>query len=275
MGRKFAITGFPLHHTLSPPIHDRLFKLDNKEGEYVKMDIPPEEFKNYFEEFKSLDGFNITAPHKLAIMELCDTLDITAQRYGAVNCIHNSNGEIIGYNTDVLGFVKSIEQLGASLNSKVAIIGCGGVGRMMAFETLYQGGQLTLGVLANDFPIAEEFKADALKVIPNAKVEIVNISNLEGEFDLMVNASPVGMYPNNGNSPVGISSLKNVKFLFDAVYNPRKTLLMELAQLAGVKTLGGMAMLVWQAVAAHEIWDNSTYDIKDIQQLIYDMEQKV
>ncbi len=281
--KTYAIIGYPLGHTLSPNIHERLFKLSGKEANYVKMEIPPEELKARYDDLSALGGFNITIPHKVPIIEYCDRLDEGAARYGSVNCLKNGD-EKVGYNTDVLGFTKSIDLLGATLSSKVLLIGCGGVGRMMAIETALSGGELTIAVLERDKALAEAVVSEIKKMKADASVKIVFISgnvlssaDFDGvpQFDLMVNASPVGMFPKVEFMPCAEDMLENVKYVFDVVYNPRDTLLVKTAEKHGIKAMSGMAMLVLQAVAAHEIWNGSSFEESDIKQLISDMEALV
>ena len=281
--KTYAIIGYPLGHTLSPNIHERLFKLSGREANYVKMEIPPEELAAKHGELAQLGGFNITIPHKVPIIKYCDRLDDGAKRYGSVNCVKNGD-EKVGYNTDVLGFTKSIELLGASLSSKVLLIGCGGVGRMMAIETALSGGELTIAVLKNDEALVKAVVSEIKEMKPDARVEIVFIGGTvvsasdfpeAPEFDLIVNASPVGMFPKVDRMPCDENMLENVKYVFDVVYNPRDTLLVKTAEKHGVKAMSGMAMLVLQAVAAHEIWNGSEFNESDIKQLISDMEALV
>lgn len=273
--KNYALIGFPLGHSLSPQIHGRLFSLAGIQADYKLTEIPPEELQNRFEELKKLDGFNVTIPHKINIIKMCDELSEGAARYGSVNCIKNSGGKTVGYNTDVLGFVKSVEQMGASLSSRVCLLGCGGVGRMMAVEAAYQGAELDIAVRDADIPVAEGIKADIAKILPQRKVKVLRLAEMSSGYDLVVNATPVGMYPNTDNSPLEKSQLRDVKFLFDAVYNPTETKLAKYARELGIKACTGMSMLVLQAVAAQEIWNGSEFDVKEIEKLIADMEALV
>lgn len=275
MTDSYALIGYPLGHSMSLRIHTKLFELANIKARYELKEIEPENLKNNFEILKSLAGFNITIPHKIPIIDLCDELSEDAKRYGSVNCIKNENGKSIGHNTDVLGFVKSIEQLGASLDSRVCLLGCGGVGRMMAIEAAYQGAELTMSVRTQDIPIAEKIKSDIKKILPRRTVKVMTLTEMKGGYDLVINATPVGMYPGIDNSPLAKEQLEGVKYLFDAIYNPTDTLLSKYAKEAGAKTSTGMAMLVLQAVAAHEIWNSSSYNQKDIEALISGMEKLV
>ncbi len=281
--KTYAIIGYPLGHTLSPNIHERLFKLSGKEANYVKMEIPPEELASKHDELSKLGGFNITIPHKVPIIEYCDRLDEGAARYGSVNCLKNGD-EKVGYNTDVLGFTKSIELMGASLASKVLLIGCGGVGRMMAIETALSGGDLTIALLKSDEALGNAVVSEIRKMKPDAEVKLVyiggNVISAEDfdevpSFDLIINASPIGMFPKVDRMPCDENLLTGVKFVFDVVYNPRDTLLTKTAEKHGIKAMSGMAMLVLQAVAAHEIWNGSVFKEADIKQLISDMEALV
>lgn len=280
--RKFCLIGHPLGHSLSPHIHTRLFELSGKSVDYSLQDIPSEELKGKFGFLSGFNGFNITIPHKMGIISYCDTLDESAKRYNSVNCVKNG-AKKIGYNTDCMGFTRSIGMLGASLKSKVLLIGCGGVGRMMAIETAVEGGQLSIAALKSDLPLVEKVTEEIHEQKPDAHVRVVIIPEhgldneaLHGEkFDLLLNASPVGMFPNTDNMPCAAEILDNVEYVFDVVYNPCKTLLAKTACEKGKKVMTGMAMLVYQAVAAHEIWDGAEYNQSDIDKLISDMEKLV
>ena len=282
--RKFGLIGHPLGHSLSPQIHTRLFELSGETVDYQLYDIAPEELKDKFEFLSTLDGFNITIPHKVGIIDYCDRLSEGAERYQSVNCLMNG-AEKVGYNTDVLGFTKSIGMLGASLASNVLLIGCGGVGRMMAIETALSGGNLTIAALPSDKPLADKVVEEIKAKKPDAAVNIViingnglDVSDFGGampKIDLLVNACPVGMFPKTDRMPCTPAVLEGVKFVFDAIYNPNVTLLAKTAREKGAKAMTGMAMLVLQAVAAHEIWDNAIYNKEDIDKLIADMEALV
>ena len=280
--RKFCLIGHPLGHSLSPQIHARLFELSGEKVEYTLEDIDPSELESKFDFLSEFDGFNITIPHKMGIIDYCDELSDGAKRYRSVNCVKNGTRKV-GHNTDCIGFTKSVEMLGASLKSKELLIGCGGVGRMMAIETALEGGELTIAALPSDLPLAKKAVEEITALNPDTKVKIAEIgekglsnADLSGEkFDLLLNACPVGMFPKADRMPCLPEVLDNVKYLFDAIYNPKETLLAKTARERGCTAMTGMAMLVLQAVAAHEIWDNASYKKEDIDKLIADMENLV
>ena len=264
---------------MSPPIHKRLFELSGvSDYDYTIKEIPAEELKERSPELLALDGFNITIPHKINIIEYLDELDASAKRYNSVNCVAVKDGKHIGYNTDCDGFLRSLTAAGASLNGRVLQCGCGGVGRMIAIEAVRAGADLTISV-PKEFrdtvdPVIEYAKKNNCSgkitvICPDNSENILD--NAEGDFDLLINASPVGMFPKVDACPVSEDVIARCGFVFDVIYNPEETKLIRTAKAHGIKTLGGMAMLVWQAVVAHEYWDGSTYDDKDIDQLVADM----
>lgn len=268
---KYAILGYPLKHTMSPPIHKRLFELEGKAAEYEICEIPPEQLEEKAAYLNSLGGYNITIPFKVDIIKYIDELDESAKRYNSVNCVVNRGGKTTGYNTDCYGFLRSLEAGGASLSGKVLQIGCGGVGRMMATEAALHGADLTVVVLPEFIKGAEDTAADILKLVPNAKIKVITHDLTDGEFDLLVNASPVGMFPKTDECPVTERVIKSCKSVFEVIYNPNVTKLMKIAGDNGIKAIGGMAMLVWQAAVAHEIWSGAKYRDEDIEKLTEDM----
>lgn len=275
MKRRYALLGGTLKHTMSPPIHSRLFELRGRDFEYEIVEASEEKLSDKAAYLNGLSGYNVTIPHKIGIIDYIDRLDKTAEKYHSVNCVNNKNGVLTGYNTDVDGFLRSLSANGGKLDGKVLLLGAGGVGRMMAIETCCAGGELTIAVLPDFIPQAEIVKKDILKICPDAKVEIVTFDAIHGSFDVMINATPVGMYPNCDACVVSDKVISSVDFVFDAIYNPRETLLIKKAKSLGITAVGGMAMLVWQAVSAHEIWDGDSYTNEEVQAIIDEMELRV
>ncbi len=276
MQRKYALLGGKLGHTLSPPIHKRLFELKSREFEYTLIESEPEQLDGKKGELSALAGYNVTIPHKQSVIAFMDRLDDSAKRYGAVNCVDNKGGASVGYNTDCDGFLRSVRAEGGRLDGSVLLLGAGGVGRMMAIETCLAGGRLTMAVLESFMEQTQKVREDILALVPCAQVRIVSIGNIPDEhFDTLINATPVGMYPKCDACAVTDEVIANADFVFDAIYNPKETLLIQKAKAMGKKAVGGMAMLVWQAVSAHEIWDGDSYTDEQVQAIIDEMYQKV
>lgn len=269
MKKSFAVIGHPIGHTMSPFIHKALFKLSGADVEYGALDIAPECLGDEMNgRLSSLSGFNVTIPHKEAILPLLDSVDASAKKYSAVNCVLKKDGKTYGCSTDAYGFTKALEAGGVALSGRVLILGAGGAARTLAREAADMGCELTLAVRNRDLDRAEALK----KWLEDngGKVTVCEICDITGDFDLCVNATPVGMYPNCDASVVGEEVLSHCSALFDAVYNPRETKLIKTAKSLGIKTVGGMAMLVWQAVKAHEFWYNAKFDTADIEKIIDD-----
>ncbi len=277
MQRRYAVVGETLKHTMSPPIHKRLFELKNREFEYDVMEICPKDLKASKDKLDSLAGYNVTIPHKVAVIDLLDRLDDSAKRYNSVNCVDNKNGILTGYNTDCDGFLETVRSMGADLSGEVVLIGCGGVGRMAAIEAAFAGARLNIAVLESDMPLAQKTKSEILAVRPNAEVSIVLNTDIDDQkdYDLLINATPVGMYPKVDACPVPDKIIERAKAVFDIVYNPGETLLLKKAREMGIKTAGGMAMLVWQAVSAHRIWDGDEYTADEVNSIISEMNEIV
>ena len=273
---KYALIGHPLGHSMSPFIHDRLFKLKGREVSYSLTDISPEDLNSKKEYLKSeFVGYNITIPHKVAVIPFIDKMDTSALRYNSVNCVANTQEGSIGYNTDCYGFLNSLKMNDISLDGKVLLLGCGGVGRMMAIESLLHGATLTIAIIEEARDMCNTLLVELNEKFPNVKVEVVLMSEITGSFDLVINSTPVGMFPKVDNCPLSDETISKCGAVFDAIYNPTETKLVQKFKAQGKKAVGGMAMLVLQAVKAHELWDNDTYSNDEINEIIKQSNEKV
>ena len=272
---KYTLIGHPLGHSMSPMIHEGLFRLKGKDCPYDLTDIAPENLSSKADFLRSLSGFNITIPHKVAVIDLIDEMAESAERYNSVNCVSNQNGKLVGYNTDCDGFLLSINSLNMPLDKNVLLIGCGGVGRMIAVETVRHGGKLTVAHIPEALEMAENLKSELMEKYPDTTVKTVNMNEISGKFDMLINASPVGMYPKTENCPVSDEIISNCGCVFDVVYNPVETLLVKKFREQGKPALGGTAMIVYQAVKAHEIWNNDFYTNDEVNSIIKAVEEKI
>ena len=277
MERKYAILGETLKHTMSPPIHKALFDLRDREFSYEIIEVPPAELAAKADYLDSLAGYNITIPHKMGIIEQIDKLDDTAKRYNSVNCVDNKDGVSTGYNTDCVGFLETIRAMNVNFGGRVVLIGCGGVGRMMAIEAALAGADLTIAVLESDMPLAEQAVKEIKEMKSDAKINIVLNTAVDTsvKYDLLMNACPVGMYPKVNACPATDEMIAASDAVFDVIYNPGETRFLKKAAEMGKKTSGGMAMLVWQAVKAHEIWDGDRYTDEEVAAIIKEMQAEV
>lgn len=265
---RYTLIGHPLGHSMSPFIHDELFKISGIEASYDCTDIPNEEFAQRMEDLRKLNGYNITIPYKRDIIPFVDELDESAKRYKSVNCVHNTNGKAVGYNTDCDGFLLSVKAKNLALSGNVFLIGCGGVGRMMAIEAALHGADLTIGIIPEAASAAADLCDEIHFLSADSKVRVKQVEAVTGSYDLIINASPVGMYPKVDACPVDAELIGKCGGVFDAVYNPVKTKILQTAEAFGKPAVNGTAMLVYQAVRAHEIWNGSDYTAEQVQTII-------
>ena len=244
-----------------------------RKAEYTLTDIAPEHLLEKEPFLRSLQGFNITIPHKMAVIPMVDQLDESAKRYDSVNCVANADGKLVGYNTDCDGFTMSVKDY--PMDGKVLLIGCGGVGRMIATEALRSGADLTIGIIPQDRELVETFIQEAKQHMPDAKVQYAVTAEIHEKFDVIINASPVGMFPKVDACPVSDELIDQADYFFDVIYNPTKTLFLRKALAQGKTAKGGAAMLVLQAVRAHEIWNGDSYTQEQIDTIIREMEQTI
>lgn len=218
-----------LSHSFSKPIHNELADYSYEYKELTENEV------GEFLRKKEFDGLNVTIPYKQTVMEFMDEISPEAQRIGAVNTVLNKNGKLIGYNTDYYGFLHQIKDSGADIIGKDAVIlGTGGAAKTVVCVLSDMGARSVRTVTS------VEIKAGDLKNYHNAQI--------------IVNATPVGMYPETDNSPIDINDFKKCEAVLDLIYNPSKTRLILQSEKKGIKTANGLGMLVAQAKKACEIF---------------------
>lgn len=265
----FGLLGHPLGHSMSPFIHQALFALSGRPQPYALHDVAPEDLKTQVPKLLAGQGFNITIPYKVEIIPFLTQLSEKAELYQSVNTVEIKDGRYIGHNTDVDGFLHGIRSLGVELSQgPVLMLGSGGVANMIATEVVLAGSPLTIAVRKEDVQQAAALKERLLKIKPEAEITTCLLDEPNGSYRLLVNATPVGMYPNTQSCPVTPDIIRQAEVVFDLVYNPFETQLVQTAKSLGLPAGGGLSMLVWQAAVAHEIWFGDSFTDQQIQQVI-------
>ena len=270
--QQYELIGYPLGHSLSPEIHRALFALDGMEADYRLNSFPPGELDARLPDLKRLAGFNVTIPYKQAIIPALEELAGSALLYGSVNTVSCRDGILSGYNTDCTGFLRAMSAHSFSLKTSVCVLGAGGVGRMFAIESARQGAQVTVAVRDSGREKADMLSREISEKL-GCEIAICAITEPGGPYGLIINATPIGMSPHTGVSPVDAAIFNGTDAVFDCIYNPAETQLLKEARLAGCRVAGGMDMLVWQAAAAHEIWNGSQYEDAQIAGIISGMNE--
>lgn len=271
--RKYALIGYPLGHSLSSFIHEAGFKSLGLKASYEILETPPETLVDRVKFFKSQGyrGFNVTIPLKLPITMFLDSVDASADIVNAVNTvvIDPQTREMRGYNTDVLGFRNAIPE-DVTLCSKVAgVLGTGGAARA-AITALAQSQMKEIKLFTRNVPNSLELVNYLRKTFPNVEFNTYQIERIRdlSDIDLLVNTTPIGMLGRAADfTPVEENELRTLKqgaVVYDVIYNPKKTILLKLAQKNGYRTINGVDMFIHQALAAEQIWTGRTPDFKDM-----------
>ena len=233
---EYGLLGERLGHSFSPQIHRDLAGYD-----YQLLPTPPEAVEDLFAR-RAFQGLNVTIPYKRTVMPLCDEIDPRAAAIGAVNTVVNQNGRLTGYNTDIDGFLYMARRAGVDMaGKKVVILGSGGTSR-------------TARAAAGEL--------GAREIVTVSRHGEDNYQNLSRHADaqVLVNTTPVGMYPNWGQSPVSLESFPALEGVLDVVYNPLRTALLLQAEERGLPRSCGLPMLVAQAKRAAELFTGQNID---------------
>ncbi len=266
--KKYGLIGYPLGHSMSVLIHKELFKISSIKAEYQLIEIKSQELEPDFKnKLKNLNGFNVTIPHKINIIPFLDELSQKAKLFGSVNTVSVLEEKTIGYNTDCEGFLRALEYANIQLGGKVLICGSGGVSRMFAFESALAGADVTIAVRESSLQAANKVEEEIRKKL-SKNCRVILLTQAKGNYDLIINGTPVGMYPNVNECPLSEDVIKSSNAVFDAVYNPIKTKIIRYAQEGGLKYSNGLSMLVWQAAIAEEIWNGVKFLKEDIEKVM-------
>ena len=235
----YGLIGEKLGHSFSAEIHQML-----KSNPYAPVELSRDELDAFFAA-KDFSAINVTIPYKTAVIPYLSYVDESANAIGAVNTVVNKNGELWGYNTDFYGLSALIVHAGIILqNKKVAILGTGGTSKTALAVAKSLGAKEVLLVSRN---------------AGDGVITYQELTNLHTDTEVLINTTPVGMYPNTEATPVDVSVFAKLSGVIDAIYNPLRTQLILDAQKRGIPAEGGLYMLVAQAVRASELFLNCTY----------------
>ena len=245
----YGLIGYPLGHSFSRKFFTEKFEKEGIDAQYLNFEIPSiEEFPNIIKNNPTLKGLNVTIPYKQQVMQYLDDISEEAKAIGAVNVVKcqlstvNCQLHLTGYNSDVIGFVNSIKPLLKPHHKKALILGTGGASKAihygrtkkLSMETLFVSRTAREGMITY-----EEVTSEVLK-----------------EYEVIVNCSPVGMYPHVDECPaLPYEAMNENNLLYDLVYNPLETLFMKKGAAQGATVKNGLEMLHLQAIASWEFWE--------------------
>lgn len=266
-----GVIGYPVAHSLSPQMHNSAFSHLGLNYVYLAWEVEPSKLERAIEGVRGLGivGLNVTIPHKEKVAEIIDELSEEAEMVGAVNTIHNVNGKLYGYNTDVEGFRRA---LGRDVKGKTAVvIGAGGAGRAVVYALASDGASC---IILNRTEEKAKELAERYKGLGEIRARGLTPSNLREvmqKADILVNATSLGM---KGEMIEGIEEVVREDLLaVDLVYNPRETPLLRLAKEKGAEVVEGWRMLLHQGAFSFEIWTGKKAPLevmeKVLQKILY------
>lgn len=279
MTKKYGLIGNPLSKTLSPFIHNSIYRENNINSIYLAYELKLEDLEKGIEAFKALgiEGFNITIPFKERIIPYLDNIDETAKKINAINTVKLVEGELIGYNTDYLGFLKSLELNNIDLNNKnILVLGAGGGSRAISIALLENN--------INKLYITNRTSNRGIKLVNELrriyndkfiKFTGFNLSELDkDEIDIIINTTSVGMYPEIDESPMDFKGFQNDLILYDLIYKPLETRFLSEGKIRGYKTINGLEMLYYQAIESQKIWLDKE-DFKGLDSILKDLKSLI
>ncbi|HEY6757417.1 MAG TPA: shikimate dehydrogenase [Nitrososphaera sp.] len=254
--KTYCIIGDPIHHSLSPAMQNAAFAAKGLNCSYIAFRVPKGELKESIESLRSINiaGFNVTSPHKALVMRYLDELDNTAKKAEAVNTVNNIEGIFRGYNTDLHGFIEPLSKRQIDFQGMhVLLLGAGGAARAVVAALAEKKGIAKVVIANRDLRRAEELAnlGSALgmkcEIMPLAQVQ-----DISPDCDLIVNATTLGM--KNESSVIDYQHIQKGSIVYDMVYRPLVTDLIENAKYAQASVVYGYEMLIEQGAKAFEIW---------------------
>ncbi|RJS72616.1 shikimate dehydrogenase [ANME-2 cluster archaeon] len=260
MMKIYAVLGDPIGHSMSPVMHNAAFRALGMPDRYHAFRVRQQDLRDAIYGAKALGfgGLNLTIPLKEEALKYVDP-DPIAARIGAVNTIDFADG-IQGYNTDGIGAMRALEDVGVGVAGKnILIIGAGGASRAIAFQFAYSGGEITIANRTEERAdkLARDLRTGLEELDRSSHVRSIGLDRVASEIadaDILINATSIGMHPDVGASPVSPDLLRPELVVFDIVYNPLHTRLLSEAEQRGAIAIGGVRMLVHQGAEAFRIW---------------------
>lgn len=256
----FGLIGSPVSHSLSPKMHSFLAESLGIDVAYLAFDVKKEDLGSFLCGFKSADalGFNVTVPYKIDIIKYLDEVKNDAKNMNSVNTIVNRNGKWYGYNTDGEGFCRYLHIKGCEIKDKnILVIGAGGASLGVCYKLAEYG--------ANSITVTSRTKEKVNNILKMVKkysnTKVYDDVDKTREYDIIINATPLGMHPNEDKNPCTFMDIISEKTVCaDLVYNPAKTLFLKEAEKKGAKIINGLGMLIMQGILAFELFNDVALD---------------
>lgn len=264
MKKLFAVLGDPIGHSMSPVMHNDLFSFYNIDAHYLPFQVKANDLEVAVKGLKAIGaaGFNVTIPHKSAIIPFLDEVDELALSIGAVNTVVNKAGKLIGYNTDGLGFLKGLEAYFPTVSrKKVLIIGAGGAARAIYFTVATYNPEV-VNIANRTIERAAQLVEDCPHPISSTAITLKEAEDHLADYDLLIQTTMIGMFPKISELPLSLSKLSKEAMVCDIIYNPFETQFLQEAKRIGTNVQNGVDMFVYQGALAFEKWTGIFPDIQ-------------
>lgn len=253
--KSYGLIGEHLTHSFSPKLHEIIFKNADMSGEYNLFEVNQIDLKATIEILRQseINGFNVTIPYKIEVLKYIEEISPEANMIGAVNTLDFKAGKIKGHNTDYYGFGKLLKSEDIDIKDKKSLIlGTGGASKSV-YHYLKDNG-------IKEIIFGSRYPEKAKSIYPDCQIMRYEDLNIMNSMDIIINTTPLGMYPNIDMSPVDKRVLSKFHTAIDLIYNPRETMFMSLSNEIGLKTSNGLYMLVAQGIKSQEIWNSREFD---------------
>ncbi|APM38171.1 shikimate dehydrogenase [Clostridium kluyveri] len=262
MGNFYGLIGAKLGHSFSPVIHEMILKKINLQGKYNLFEIESQNLGEAIGALKILGcrGVNVTIPYKIKIMKYMDYISEEALNIGSINTIQFIDNKLKAYNTDYYGFGMTLKRYEIDvLNKSVIILGTGGASKAVLRYSMDKGAKSIIYVSRKP------------ENVSNGEVDVISYEQLHHikNGDIVINSTPCGMYPQTDTCAVDSEILSKFNTAVDLVYNPQETMFLKTGEKLGLKTANGLYMLVAQAVAAQQIWQDGEISLKTLDEIYY------
>ncbi len=262
-----CVIGHPIEHSMSPVIHNAALNDLALDYVYLAFDVLTNDLEKAILGIKkgNIKGINVTIPHKEAIIPYLDELDPLSKQIGAVNTIKNEGGVLLGRNTDALGAKQALLDAGFKIEGKKALIlGAGGAARAISFALSEKSDEIFISNRTEEraIKLAKELQEKAKIKATGKDMSEKTLRTLAYSVDILINTTPIGMYPKIDISPISKDFLNENLFVFDIIYNPLQTRLLKDAKETGSKILNGLDMFINQGALAFEWWTGKKPNVK-------------
>lgn len=273
MRELYGVIGDPIAHSMSPLMHNDAFKALHYDADYHAFHVTPDNLEVAVKGMKAIgvSGFNVTIPHKTAIIPYLDEIDPLAEAIGAVNTVVRKGTKWIGYNTDGPGFIQSLKEDWKEdvMNEHVLVVGAGGAAKAI-YYALAQSGVKQIDICNRTLDKAIALQQANPFHCQSKAITLRDAEECLAQYSLIVQTTSIGMHPNVHLQPISLKHLNINAYVADIIYNPFETAFLNEAKRLGANIQNGLGMFIYQGAIAFEKWTGQTPNVKRMKQIVMD-----